>query len=49
MLASMENLKKAAPEERLDVYSEVVDVCMTCHTQMCPGPKVRIKKLYLPK
>lgn len=49
LLASTENLKNASPEERPAIYKATVDICMTCHTSMCPGPKVRIKKLYLPK
>jgi len=30
-------------------YNEMVDHCMNCHKQMCPGPTVKIKKLYLAK
>ncbi len=28
-------------------FNLMVDNCMNCHKQMCPGPMVRIKKLYL--
>ncbi|MCB9232947.1 MAG: hypothetical protein H6581_14885 [Bacteroidia bacterium] len=48
LLKSAENLENASQEEQPKVYKALVDVCMTCHTAMCPGPKVRIKKLYLP-
>lgn len=30
-------------------FNAVVDQCMHCHTEYCPGPKVRIKKLYIPE
>lgn len=29
------------------VFNEMVDNCMNCHKQMCPGPMVKIKKLYI--
>jgi len=29
------------------VFNFMVDNCMNCHKQMCPGPMVKIKKLYL--
>lgn len=28
-------------------FNNMVDKCMNCHTEFCPGPKVRIKKLYI--
>ena len=28
-------------------FNALVDQCMNCHSQFCPGPKVRIKKLYI--
>ena len=37
--------------EKADVpvaYTAMVESCMNCHREMCPGPMVRIKKLYLP-
>lgn len=30
-----------------EAFNLMVDNCMNCHKQMCPGPMVRIKKLYL--
>ena len=27
-------------------FNSLVDNCMSCHQSMCPGPMVRIKKLY---
>ncbi len=29
-------------------FNRMVDQCMNCHTEFCPGPKKRIKKLYIP-
>lgn len=28
-------------------FNNMVDNCMSCHTEFCPGPKMRIEKLYL--
>lgn len=30
-----------------EAYNAIVQSCMDCHQQVCPGPMVRIKKLYL--
>lgn len=30
-------------------FNILVDACMACHREFCPGPMVRIKKLYLPE
>jgi len=30
-----------------EVFNHMIDDCMNCHKQMCPGPMVKIKKLYL--
>lgn len=30
-----------------DKYTSIVNTCMNCHSALCPGPRVRIKKLYL--
>lgn len=46
-LNSLENLKSASPDGIKDLYNGVVESCMSCHRAMCPGPVVRIKKLYL--
>lgn len=32
---------------KVEVYNAMVDQCMSCHTEFCPGPKRVIKKLYL--
>ena len=28
-------------------FNHMVDQCMNCHTEFCPGPKKRIKQLYI--
>lgn len=28
-------------------FNRMVDQCMNCHAEFCPGPKKRIKKLYI--
>lgn len=43
---SAERLNSPKVNQR-DAFNLMVDNCMNCHQQMCPGPMVRIKKLYL--
>lgn len=33
--------------DQIQSFNQMVDNCMSCHQQMCPGPMVRIKKLYI--
>lgn len=30
-----------------EAFKLVVDACMSCHQQICPGPMIKIKKLYV--
>lgn len=30
-----------------ETFNIMIDNCMNCHKQMCPGPMVKIKKLYV--
>lgn len=46
-LASIKSLKTATTEESKLIFNGLVETCMNCHTVFCPGPKMRIKKLYL--
>ena len=46
-LQSVESLKNAPKENVGDLYHSMVQNCMNCHQAMCPGPMVKIKKLYL--
>lgn len=45
---SMRDLGGCAESERPKMFNMMVDNCMSCHTAFCPGPRMRIKKLYMP-
>lgn len=45
----IEQLKVSSLEDTEVLYQGLVESCMNCHKAMCPGPMVRIKKLYLKK
>lgn len=47
--AYIESLKELESGDTASVarFNRMVDQCMNCHTQFCPGPKKRIKKLYI--
>jgi hypothetical protein len=45
----MEAMEKGEKENADMLYKNMVDVCMNCHRAVCPGPMVRIKKLYVNK
>ena len=45
--ASIERFKNASEAERPAAYQNMVDNCMGCHSKVCQGPMVRIKKMYL--
>ena len=46
-LKSVQNLKQGSKINADQLYLEVVQNCMNCHKALCPGPMVRIEKLYL--
>lgn len=46
-LRAIDALKKAHKDDLEKSYTDMVDACMNCHRALCPGPMVRIKKLYL--
>ncbi|MGK0390232.1 MAG: hypothetical protein ACI94Y_002983 [Maribacter sp.] len=46
-LAAVEALKEANNETITTQYETMVNSCMNCHRSLCPGPIVKIKKLYL--
>lgn len=37
----------AAKDNKAVHFNLLIDNCMSCHQQMCPGPMVKIKKLYV--
>lgn len=48
-LANLEQLQKADPDNVEMVFQSLVESCMSCHQELCPGPMVRIKKLRIAK
>ena len=46
-LNSLEAYKKASESELEDTYNQMVGACENCHQALCPGPLVRVKRLYL--
>ncbi len=46
-LAAMESIEESSRESVADPYRGMVESCMNCHKAMCPGPIVKIEKLYL--
>lgn len=48
-LNMLEQLKVSSEEDTEILFQGLVESCMNCHRAMCPGPMVRIKKLYLKK
>src|SRR5687768_16695945 len=45
--ASIERFKNGTDADRPAAYQNMVDNCMNCHRAICPGPMVRIQKMYL--
>ena len=45
-LQTLNALENGDMEMAPDLYTNVVGNCMGCHSDLCPGPKVRIQKLY---
>ena len=48
-LHHLKDLYEAPAAERPGVFNALVQTCAACHTTMCPGPLVRIKKLVIPE
>ena len=46
-LASLNALKSASLDDAPQAYNGMVQSCMACHSALCPGPKVKIKKLFI--
>lgn len=45
--ASVAELLSSNESNRSSAYQTMVGACMNCHQAMCPGPMVKIKKMYL--
>lgn len=46
-LSSLDGFYKAKKKNRAQAYNALVQACANCHMQVCPGPLVRIKKMYV--
>lgn len=46
-ISIMEKMEEAPDEDVKELYNDMVNNCMACHTAFCPGPKMRIKHLIL--
>jgi len=46
-LSIVKKLKTSDEDQVEHFYTQLVHSCMGCHQAMCPGPMVRIKKMYL--
>jgi hypothetical protein len=44
---AVKNFLERRGNDQVESYTRMVDACMQCHQQMCPGPMVKIKKMYL--
>lgn len=44
---AVEGFLTADAAQRAGAYQTMVATCMNCHQVMCPGPMVKIKKMYL--
>jgi len=45
---ALEMIDESEEDDVPIAYTAMVESCMNCHREMCQGPMVRIKKLYLP-
>lgn len=46
-LKSVKSFLASKPEELTENYNNVVNTCLACHSQHCPGPVSRIRKLLI--
>ncbi|MCB0764233.1 MAG: hypothetical protein R2815_03170 [Flavobacteriales bacterium] len=47
-LKKLDALYRAERTDRAQAYNALVLGCANCHTTHCPGPMMRIKKMYVP-
>jgi len=47
-LAQVKALYDAQPADRQRVFNATLNGCTNCHTVVCPGPMMKIKKMYVP-
>ena len=44
-ITAVKNYSKSNPKERVETYNNMVNACLACHSQHCPGPVPVIKKM----
>ena len=47
-ISAVKTFVTAKPANQIESYNNVVNTCLACHSQHCPGPVGRIKKLLIP-
>lgn len=47
-LTQVKALYDAQPADRQRVFNGTLNGCTNCHTVVCPGPMMKIKKMYVP-
>ncbi len=45
--ATVKSLLESNESNKAESYQTMVDACMSCHQELCPGPMRKIKRLYL--
>ena len=48
-LVRVDEFKAADEANKAQTFNTLVDACMNCHEVSCPGPMVRIEKMYVKK
>jgi hypothetical protein len=46
--AAMQELQAQGPDGRKAAFNHLLQTCITCHQENCPGPISKIKRLILP-
>ena len=44
-ISSVKNYASSSTENRVETYNNMVNACLACHSQHCPGPGPVIKKM----
>lgn len=47
-IASVEDFYGAKPEQKTEMFNNMVKACINCHENFCGGPIKRIQKLFIP-
>ncbi|HEY3386109.1 MAG TPA: hypothetical protein VGK46_06350 [Saprospiraceae bacterium] len=45
--SAVKSFRQEYNSDRVGTYHTMVDACMNCHKEVCPGPMVKIKRMYL--